>query len=195
MPAPLRDKNEIKIFILFLLCKIGYPLDYETIGSIVVQDGVVRFFDFADCFFQLLDDGHIAPARENTAQLPLADNADEPEADEELFTVTDTGRQVAEILGENLMITVREQGIRSALRHLSLKRLGAVVDQQYDTLGDGFLYHCTIKDKNGTLLGVDLRLEDRRQLEQITKNFADRPEIIYRGILALLSGDVNYIFE
>ncbi len=193
MPAPLRDKNEIKIFILFLLDKIGYPLDYDTIGSIVVQDGVVRYFDFADCFFQLLDAGHIARTRENAAQLPLSENADGTE--EELFDITDTGREVAHVLGENLMITVREQGVRSALRHLSLQRLGASVDQQYETLGDGFLYHCKIKDKKGTLLGVDLRLDDRRQLDQITKNFADRPEIIYRGVLALLSGDVNYIFE
>lgn len=191
MPAPLRDKNEIKIFILFLLYKIGYPLDYNTLGSIVVQDGVVRFFDFADCFFQLLDAGHIARAEGDAAQIHLSENTD----GEELFEITDTGRQVAEVLGESLMITVRDQGVRSALRHLSLKRLGAVVDQTYDTLGDGFLYHCTIKDKEGTLLGVDLRVDNRRKLEQITKNFADRPEIIYRGILALLSGDVNYIFE
>lgn len=191
MPTPLRDKNEIKIFILFLLQKIGYPLDYNTIGSIVVQDGIVRFFDFADCFFQLLDAGHIQAARDEEEQLPLS----EEDGGEELFEITETGRQVAEILGENLMITVREQGVRAALRHLSLKRLGANVDQRHETLGDGFMYHCSIKDKDGTLLGVDLRVDDRRQLERITRNFDDRPEIIYRGILALLSGDVNYIFE
>ncbi len=189
MPSPLRDKNEIKIFILFLLEKIGYPLDYNTIGSIVVQDGIVRFFDFADCFFQLLDAGHIARASEDDAQLHLTEDA------EELFEITKTGREVAEVLGETLMISVREQGERSALRHLSLKRLGAEVDQSHEPLGDGFMYHCTIKDKSGKVLGVDLRLDDRRQLERVTKNFADRPEIIYRGILALLSGDVNYIFE
>lgn len=191
MPTPLRDKNEIKIFILFLLDKIGYPLDYNTIGSIVVQDGIVRFFDFADCFFQLLDAGHITRAKESAAQLHLSEDADE----EEKFELTATGREVAHVLGESLMITVREQGERSALRHLSLQRLGAVVDQSYEPFGEGFMYHCSIKDKSGKMLGVDLRLDDRRQLERIAKNFADRPEIIYRGILALLSGDVNYIFE
>ncbi len=191
MPSPLRDKNEIKIFILFLLGKIGYPLDYNTLGSIVVQDGIVRFFDFADCFFQLLDAGHITRAAEDAAQLHLEEDG----AEEEKFEITATGREIADVLGETLMITVREQGERSALRHLSLKRLGAAVDQSHEPLGDGFMYHCSIKDKNGKVLGVDLRLDDRRQLERITRNFADKPEIIYRGILALLSGDVNYIFE
>ena len=93
------------------------------------------------------------------------------------------------------MVTVREQGIRSALRHLSLKRLGAAVDQHYDVMGEKFMYHCSIKDKSGDLLSLSMRLDDRRTLEKIMRNYADRPEIIYRGILALLSGDVNYIFE
>ncbi|MGM9652979.1 MAG: DUF4364 family protein [Eubacteriales bacterium] len=194
MPTPLHDKNEIKIFILFLLDKIGYPLDYNTIGSIVVQDGIVRFFDFADCFFQLLDAGHIRKAEDAGEQLHLSDTAEPSDADA-LYEITPTGREVAHVLGENLMVTVREQGIRSALRHLSLQKLGAVIDQTYTPLGEGFSYSCSIKDKDGEMLAVNLRLDDRRQLERIRKNFADRPEIIYRGVLALLSGDVNYIFE
>jgi len=189
MPSPLREKNEIKIFILFLLDKIGYPLDYNTIGSIVVQDGIVRFFDFADAFFQLLDAGHICEALEEGEQLTFTPD------EEKKFEITPTGREVAHVLGENLMVTVREQGVRSALRHLSLQKKGAAVDQNYEPLGEEFLYHCSIRDKEGDMLRVDIRLDDRRLLEKVQRNFADRPEIIYRGILALLSGDVNYIFE
>lgn len=191
MPSPLREKNEIKIFILFLLDKIGYPLDYNTIGSIVVQDGIVRFFDFADAFYELVDAGHVVRAENDGEQLSLHE---ENESNEK-FRITDTGREVAHVLGENLMVTVREQGTRSALRHLSLQSLGAAVDQNYEPLGDGYLYHCSIKDKKGDVLAVDLRVDDRRMLDRILQNFADKPEIIYRGILALLSGDVNYIFE
>ena len=51
MATQLKDENEIKIFILYLLDKIGYPLDYPSIGSIMMQDGIVNFFDFAQCFF------------------------------------------------------------------------------------------------------------------------------------------------
>ena len=59
MATQLKDENEIKIFILYLLDKIGYPLDYPSIGSIMMQDGIVNFFDFAQCFFSLVDAGHI----------------------------------------------------------------------------------------------------------------------------------------
>ena len=193
MPAPLHDKNEIKIFTLFLLDKIGYPLDYNTIASIVVQDGVVRYFDFAECFFQLLDAGHIC--RTDAADPQLTFYGTDESEQEAQYAITETGRQVAQVLGENLMIRVREQGLRSALRHLSLQKMGAVIDQTYESAGDGYLYHCSIKDGNGEVLSVNVRLDNKRQLDRVLKNYADRPEVIYRGILALLSGDVNYIFE
>lgn len=193
MPAPLHDKNEIKIFTLFLLDKIGYPLDYNNIASIVVQDGVVRYFDFADCFFQLLDAGHICRAEEADVQLSLDGSA--PAEQEDKYVITDTGRQVARVLGDNLMIRVREQGIRSALRHLSLQKMGAAIDQEYEPDVDGYAYRCSIKDGRGEVLSVHVRLDNKWQLERVLKNFADRPDVIYRGILALLNGDVNYIFE
>jgi hypothetical protein len=193
MPAPLHDKNEIKIFTLFLLDKIGYPLDYNNIASIVVQDGVVRYFDFADCFFQLLDAGHICRAEEADTQLSLDGSATSEQ--EEKYVITDTGRQVARVLGDKLMLRVREQGIRSALRHLSLQKLGAVIDQSYEPDGDGYAYRCSIKDPQGEVLSVHVRLDNKWQLDRVLKNFADRPDVIYRGILALLNGDVNYIFE
>lgn len=193
MPAPLHDKNEIKIFTLFLMDKIGYPLDYNNIASIVVQDGVVRYFDFADCFYQLLDAGHICRAEEADAQLSL-DGSEAP-AEEEKYVITETGRQVARVLGDKLMLRVREQGIRSALRHLSLQKLGAAIDQEYEPDGDGYTYRCSIKDSRGEVLSVQVRLDNKWQLDRVLKNFADRPDVIYRGILALLNGDVNYIFE
>ena len=48
MQAPLKEKNDIKIFILYLMRNIGYPLDFSNINDIVVQDGIVNYFDFAE---------------------------------------------------------------------------------------------------------------------------------------------------
>ena len=59
MQAPLKEKNDIKIFILYLLKNLNYPLDFNTISDIVVQDEFVNYFDFAECFAELLDIGNI----------------------------------------------------------------------------------------------------------------------------------------
>ena len=58
-PAPLQDPDDIKVFILYLLNRVGYPLKYDRVADIVVQDGMVNFMDFGTYFFELLDAGHI----------------------------------------------------------------------------------------------------------------------------------------
>ena len=57
MQAQLKDKNDIKIFILYLMRHVGRPLDFVSINDIVVQDGYVGYFDFVECFAELLEAG------------------------------------------------------------------------------------------------------------------------------------------
>lgn len=219
--AQFKEENEIKIFILYLLDKIGYPLDYPSIGSIMMQDGLVNFFDFAQCFFALVDAGHIReivrdPSGEKETKekdtttagddkkenspaeigAKLDDFAEEYEPDATvLYEVTDTGRQVAQALSGNLMVTVREKSYRSALRHLSFAKKGAYVDHSYRPDGDGYLVTCSIKDKKGVIMDLTVRADSDYQLQRMLSNYSDRPEVVFRGVVALLSGDVNYLFE
>ncbi len=203
MASQLKEENEIKIFILYLLDKIGYPLDYPSIGSIMMQDGIVNFFDFAQCFFALVDAGHIReivvedenadPA--SAEQTDLADEEDMEPGATVLYEVTDTGREVARVLSDNLMVAVREKGYRSALRHLSFARKGAYIDTSYRPDGEGYLINCSIKHKGGVLLDLNVHADSEYQLKRMLDNFSGRPEVVFRGIVALLSGDVNYLFE
>lgn len=198
MATQLKDENEIKIFILYLLDKIGYPLDYPSIGSIMMQDGIVNFFDFAQCFFALVDAGHIREISDGQEAVKADADADNDEAEATpavLYEVTETGKQVARVLSSNLMVSVREKSYRSALRHLSFAKKGAYVDHTYRPDGDGFLVTCSIKDKNGVLLDLTVRADSEYQVRRMRDNFSDRPEVVFRGVVALLLGDVNYLFE
>ena len=202
MATQLKKEDEIKIFILYLLDKIGYPLDYPSIGSIMMQDGIVNFFDFAQCFFALVDAGHIkeimVEKQENGEGKPM--DMDDEDGDIEtsytvLYEVSDTGRRVARALSDSLMVTVREKSYRSALRHLSFERQGAYVDQSYRPDGDGFLVTCSIKNSKGVVMEMTVRADSEYQLRRMLNNYAERPEVVFRGVVALLSGDVNYLFE
>lgn len=206
MASQLKKDDEIKIFILYLLDKIGYPLDYPSIGSIMMQDGIVNFFDFAQCFFALVDAGHIREiVTDGTERFEVGDEAKVLESEDEeseyepsstvLYEVTETGRQVARVLSESLMVAVREKSYRSALRHLSFARKGAYIDQKYRPDGEGFLVTCSIKDPNGVIMDLTVRADSEYQLKRMMNNYAERPEVVFRGVVALLSGDVNYLFE
>lgn len=203
MASQLKKEEEIKIFILYLLDKIGYPLDYPSIGSIMMQDGIVNFFDFAQCFFALVDAGHIKEIVSDSSTsyahyIREGEEENEAEAIGDstiLYEVTETGRQVAGVLSDSLMISIREKSYRSALRHLSFARKGAYIDQKYRPDGDGFLVTCSIKDKNGVIMDLTVRADSEYQLRRMLNNYAERPEVVFRGVVALLQGDVNYLFE
>ncbi len=217
MDSLFNEAEQIKIFILYLLDKIGYPLDYPSIGAIVTQDRVVNLFDFAECFFALVEAGHIreiypdgdgpeekaAPDDPDVAPFDGVEEEygaevgeeDESSRPRKLYEISETGHRVAVGLSDSIMESVRERSYRSALRHLSLKKRGAVFEKSYETDKDGYLVHCSISDKDGLALKLTLRADSRYQLDTMLENFDERPEVIFRGIVALMSGDVNYLFE
>ncbi|MBQ7828558.1 MAG: DUF4364 family protein [Clostridia bacterium] len=182
MPRKLTKKEDIKIFILYLMDRMGYPLEYDTITSIIIQDDIVNYFDFAQCFVELEDMGHIEK---------LEVDGDNPKS---RYRVTKTGKAVADGLNSVIAKTVKDKGFRSALRHMSLAKRGAVVDQTIKLDGEGVLFSGSIKDKAGLQLEVSLRTDNEHQLKQIQSVFADRPEVILRGITALLTGDLDFVF-
>ena len=184
MQSQLRDKNDIKIFILYLLRHIGYPLDFVSINDIVVQDGYVGYFDFVECFAELLETGNIE-------EIPAeADNKDE------LYEITAQGIHVADNLDSRLLSSIREKSLKSALRFLSFRERGAKIKFDFEPLANGrFVANCLITERNEELLNVSLTLESNHQLERIRHNFYDKPEVVYKGILAVLTGEVNYLID
>ena len=69
------------------------------------------------------------------------------------------------------------------------------MDHSYRPDGDGYLVTCSIKDKKGVIMDLTVRADSDYQLQRMLSNYSERPEVVFRGVVALLSGDVNYLFE
>ena len=65
MPSTIGSKRTVKIFVLYLLENINYPLEYCTINDIVMQTDYVMFLDFAESFNEMVDDGLIESFEED----------------------------------------------------------------------------------------------------------------------------------
>ena len=182
MQIPITDKNEIKIFVLYLMKNVGVRLDFNNVSDIVIQDNVVSYFDFAICFSELVEAGHVTvETNENGI---------------EMYSVSPTGAQVADELSETLLSSVLSISLQNAKRHLSFQRIGASVDCRSEELPGGkYRIVFEIREKGGGDFRISVDTDSRRKMEQMMLNFKRRPDVVYRGTLALLSGDVNYIFE
>ena len=153
----------------------------------MIRDGYVDYFDFVTNFHEILERELVVKSS--------GDNDDKP-VDRESYTVSSKGRTIAkEYSADALLDTVREKSYISAVRHLSLEKRGAVVNHNIEQTADGYVFHCSVKDRDGIVFELAIRAESYAQVSNMLSNFEDRPDLCYRGISSVMTGNVDYLVE
>ena len=199
----LKDKNDIKIFILYLMENLSLPLQFGELNDIAVTDGVVGCIEFAECFAELLDTGNIRPVPQQEAPNGIelsASTEDLPTGTPDpatFFEITPRGRHAATTLQSKLLHYIRDRSLKSALRRLRFGREGGGIRTERSPREDGrYDVTCIARDGAGNeTLRVSVIADSAERAEKIRDTFNERPEHIYRAIFALLSGEVNFLFD
>ena len=184
----ISDPQTIQVFILSLMERVGYPLTYTNVADIVMQDRVVDFADFGEYFQKLLDKGHVVEHTEDVVKDGLNPYG------HPTYTVSDTGRVVVETLESTIPPHIREKSCRNAIRYLDFARRGATVSQNTTSVANNEMLHLEIRDRAGLQFDLTIRPDNPYQLDLMRSKFADHPEKIFKGFLALLTGEVDYLF-
>ncbi len=184
MASPIGSMNNVKIFVLYLMRNINYPMDFTTINDIVMQNDYILYLDFAEAFHQMLDGDLIREDGKNEHGDPL-------------YSVTHKGAIVAEELKTDLLSSILDKSLECALRYLDFKRRGITVDcTTSPRLGDQtFDVTFYVKEQGKTIMSATVNVDSEYRSLQMRRNFLDRPDAIYRGMLALFTGKVNYLFD
>ena len=180
--APLiGNKRNVKIFVLYLMENINYPLDFVTINDIVMQTDYVMYLDFAEAFTEMLD-GELILGVETEG--------------ETLYTVTEKGKMVARELKSDLLPSILDRSLSAALRYLSFKKRGIEAKCVIESTEDGrYSVTCSFLEKKICIFSQSVVVDTKNRAERMRENFYERPEAIYRGVLALMAGNVNYLFD
>lgn len=175
-----KEKKDIKTFILYLLMQIDRPVDMATLNDVVMQDDFVNQFEFMDALFELVASG--AVAKEITAEKTV-------------YSLSPKGRVAAEMLEGDLVGVIKERSARSAMRLLSFERRGSHALSKVTEENGRFILSCTVTDKDGESFSLSVSLDSRRRADMMKRNFDEKPEFVYRAILGVLSGDINYLAD
>ena len=109
MGARITAKKNVKIFVLFLMENINYPLDFVSINDIVMQTDYVMSLDFAESFNELLESDLI--------QYTEVDG-------EKYYSVTKKGSLVARELHSDILSVILDKSLEAAFRYLDFKKRG-----------------------------------------------------------------------
>ncbi|MBP3572629.1 MAG: DUF4364 family protein [Clostridia bacterium] len=183
MSSPLGNKQNITVFVLYLMQNVGYPLDFVTLNDIIMQTDYVAYLDFAETFSRLVDTELIEQKGVNSKG-------------EATYVVTGKGRTVVESMQGDILPSILEESLTCALRHLNFTARGvkATCRSTPNPLG-GYDFTCALIEGEATLLSITLWADTKARADLMETQFRTHPENTYRATLALMTGNVNYLFD
>ncbi|MBQ2253188.1 MAG: DUF4364 family protein [Clostridia bacterium] len=178
MPRRINDEYHIKVYILYLFEKMASPLSHQTTAEIILWDGTVNYFVFMDCFEELKEAG-------------LLEERGVGEQEEPLFVISAKGSALLASVENALLEETKKKVLRSAARLLAYRKDGKEVHAEIRPEGEGYILHCTINDRRYPLMDLSVYLDQREEAEYFASRFDERADIVYRGVLALLTGEAR----
>jgi len=182
--SPIGSKRNVKIFILYLMQNVHIPLDYITLGDMVMHTDYVAYLDLAEAFHEMIEDGLIAVADQN-------------ERGDDRYIPTAKGVCVAESMRRDLLPSILDESLATALRYLDFKKRGVKLSCRIEKGRDdhGYDVHFCITEQGSVLMDLTLWVDSELRAERMADRFRSKPESIYKGITALLSGNVDYLLS
>lgn len=173
-PGGLWNKNDIRILLCYVLASVGAPLSRESIGEIIQGKALANYFEVGDALDSLVKQGNAA-----------VDEAG-------LFSVTDSGREIAANLDATLPLSVRDKALEAALRLTAEQKARRENQVELLKAENGYQVCCHVSGGETELMTISLYVPDKAQAELVERNFYRDPEGVYRLLLAALTGDKAY---
>ena len=178
-PYKLKTILDIKIFLLFILDNIKYPVDHGTIMHIIAENVENPGFDYDEALAELVSDDLVC--------------TDEFEG-KSYYVITKKGRPYAAELYDMLDESFRERSIQSAIKHSSLSDRGLSVRGNIEELpSKRFKVTVSLHDTDEELMQTSFTVVSRREAEKIRDNFLAKPEGMYNGFLFAATGRMDYL--
>ena len=175
----LKTNTDIKVFMLFLLDSVGYPIDHTAVIGMVSENTEQLIMDYDECLGELVSDGHLLYDEYNG---------------ERYYMISDSGRMIARELYDSLDDEFRERSLRYAAKYTSVSKSGMSVTAHVGETADG-RFKVTLKasDGRGELLSSSVTVNSKKEAEKIKNNFEAKPEAVYRGILFSMTGRLEFL--
>lgn len=169
----LRSRDDIRLLVCYLLKSVDSPMTRQMLNEAMQEDGLANYFEVGQAIEELLKTGNIT-----------ADILNE----EEVISVTEKGREAAEMLEMSLPRTVREKAVNSAIRLITKARVER--DNKIEVTKEdngGYTITFTLFDKNTQFMKLSVYVCDSLQLEQVKQNFINDPVKVYSTIITSLT--------
>lgn len=175
----LKSQNEIKLLICYMLCSVNIGLSKNTIISAIQDSNLANYFEASAAFSDLLQNKNIFCV----------------DANEQLYTVTKSGKLISNQLDVTLPLTVRQLALSATLNILSKIKLENENLVEISQNEHGYSVTCRVSGGKMELMSLTLYVPDMLQANFVKENFHNDPEFVYRCILAAATQNKELVKE
>ena len=175
-PGGLRNRQEIKILICYLLTNVIGDLTKKDVLNSLQENNLANYFEINNAFSELLEDNNIHKI-----------------SDSEVYKTTKSGELISTQLTTTLPISVREKAVKAALELLAKAKRETDNQVTIAETEKGHFVTCNISGGEVNLMSLTVLVPEKMQAELVKTNFQNAPEKIYTSLLALLTKNTDLV--
>lgn len=170
-PGGLRNRNEIKTLICYLVAQLEAPISKEQLSTVICEEGIANYFELNQALIEVIISGNIS--------------VDENETDPFLY-ITEEGKKFCRAIEHEIPFSVRENAYNACLRYQTRLRREKEHRIRIDKLENGCNITMSVVDGDDELMTVTIFVADYEQALAVKEKFLSDPVTVYSNIIALL---------
>lgn len=169
----IHDMMDVKVLILFVTARVGYPVSAQEIYELCYQDDCLSYFDVCTAIPEMVASGHLK------------------QLEEDRYEITEKGKEDGAITADSVAFTVRQRAEDAVARFNRQLRRNSYIKSHVVPRDNGeFSVIMSLDDEAGNLMTLELMAPDQRQAVRLGKLFESKAEIIYNLTMSeLLDGE------
>ena len=165
----IHDMMDVKVLILFVTARSGYPMTAQDIYELCYQDDCLSYFDVCTAIPEMVASGHLT------------------ELEEGRYEITEKGRQDGALTEDSVAFTVRQRAEKAVSRfNRQLRRSSFIKTRIVPKENGENSVVMSLDDETGTLMTLELVAPNQRQAVHLSKCFEKKSDIIYNLIMTEL---------
>ena len=168
----IHDMMDVKVLILFVMARSGYPVTCQEIYELCYQDDCLSYFDVCTAIPEMVKSGHLKAL------------------EEEKYEITEKGKTDGALTEDSIAFTVKQRAENAVARfNRQMRRSNFVKTQVLPREGGDFSVIMALDDEMGNLMTLELVAPDQRQAVRLSRLFEKKAEAVYNLTMAELLDD------
>ena len=168
----IHDMMDVKVLILFVVARSGYPVTCQEIYELCYQDDCLSYFDVCTAIPEMVRSGHLKAL------------------EDEKYEITEKGKADGALTEDSIAFTVKQRAENAVARfNRQMRRSSFVKTQVIPRESGDFSVIMALDDEMGNLMTLELVAPDQRQAVRLSRLFEKKAESVYNLTMAELLDD------